>query len=210
MRVPRVLSNNDVEAVERWKTTPTKNQSGQNYNMLTASQLEELQQQAKEEGYNAGFKEGLSKGEAEVKQRVTRLEKIIALLSAPLETLDDTVEEELATLSLVIARQIIRRELKTDPDHVVAVVKEAVSALPLASRSVRISLHPDDAVLVRKSLSLSENMEKWSVAEDPALSRGDCKVSTETSHIDATLEKRLTAIAAEVLGGEREGEKEGG
>lgn len=212
MSLSKIVSSNDIAALERWKSEPISRQSGKNYNTLTARQLEELQKQARDEGYKAGYQEGLAKGEIEIKQRINKIEKIISLLSSPLDALDDTVEEELATLSLVIARQIIRRELKTDPGHIIAVVKETVSALPLASRNVRITLHPEDAILVKKSLSLSkddsEGKGKWAVVDDPALTRGDCKVSTETSHIDATIEKRLTAIAAELLGGERKGEQE--
>jgi len=212
MSLSKIVASNDAAALERWKSSPVSRQSGESYSMLTARQLEELQKQAKDEGYKAGYQEGLAKGEVEIKQRIDKIEKIIGLLSSPLDALDDTVEEELATLSLIIARQIIRRELKTDPGHIVAVVKEAVSALPLASRSVRIALHPEDAVLVKKSLSLNKedhsDRSQWVVVEDPALTRGDCKVSTETSHIDATIEKRLTAIAAELLGGERQGEQE--
>ncbi|NOY71507.1 MAG: flagellar assembly protein FliH [Gammaproteobacteria bacterium] len=209
MSLSKIVSSHDSVALERWKSKPVNRASGQQHNMLTASQLEALQNQAKDEGYQAGYQEGLDKGEVEIKQKVKKIEKIISMLSVPLELLDDTVEKELTTLSLIIARQIIRRELKTDPDHVVAVVKEAVSALPLASRNIRIILHPEDAVLIKENLSLNEDVGNWSVVDDPALTRGDCKVSTETSHIDATIEKRLTAIAAELLGGEREGEKHG-
>jgi len=213
MSLSKIVANNDAAALERWKSAPVNRQPGEGYNMLTARQLEELQKQAKDEGYKAGYQEGLTKGEIEIKQQISNIEKIMSLLSSPLESLDDAVEKELATLSLIIARQIIRRELKTDPDHIVAVVKEAVSALPLASRSIRITLHPEDAILIKKSLSLNneddlEDKSKWAVVDDPALTRGDCKVSTETSHIDATIEKRLTAIAAELLGGERKGEQE--
>ena len=36
------------------------------------------------------------------------------------------------------------------------------------------------------------------------LSRGGCRVSTDTSRIDATVENRVNAVIAEVLGGERD------
>ncbi|MDQ7014938.1 MAG: FliH/SctL family protein [Gammaproteobacteria bacterium] len=36
------------------------------------------------------------------------------------------------------------------------------------------------------------------------LTRGGCKIFTETSKIDATLEARLTALSASLLGGVRE------
>jgi len=41
------------------------------------------------------------------------------------------------------------------------------------------------------------------IKEDPTLARGGCKVETDTSQIDASMESRIAEIAAEVLGGER-------
>jgi flagellar assembly protein FliH len=130
----------------------------------------------------------------------------MSLLQAPMDQLDDEVEQELVTLALTIARQIIRRELATDPSHVMAVVRETVSKLPLASHTVHLHLHPEDAALVREALAVGDDQQQWHIVEDPAVTRGGCRVVTDTSQIDATLEKRLTAIAAQMLGGQREGE----
>jgi flagellar assembly protein FliH len=43
----------------------------------------------------------------------------------------------------------------------------------------------------------------WNVAEDPLISRGGCRVSSENSTIDATLEQRLGAAIAAALGDSR-------
>jgi len=65
-------------------------------------------------------------------------------------------------------------------------------------------LHPEDAGLVRSALSLDEMSPPWKIVEDPLITRGGCKVDTEVSHIDATVENRLTAVIATLFGGERE------
>ena len=65
-------------------------------------------------------------------------------------------------------------------------------------------LHPEDLELVKTKLSTSEPESYWRLMEDPTLSRGDCKVLTDTSTIDATLERRLSSLVANMLGGERE------
>ncbi|RMG30702.1 MAG: flagellar assembly protein FliH, partial [Gammaproteobacteria bacterium] len=46
----------------------------------------------------------------------------------------------------------------------------------------------------------------WKLVEDPTLSRGGCRVETESSRIDATVEQRLHAVLARFLGGERQGD----
>jgi flagellar assembly protein FliH len=56
---------------------------------------------------------------------------------------------------------------------------------------------------MRDTFSRSEAERSWVLVADPGLSRGDCRIITDTSLIDATLEKRLAAITSQLLGGER-------
>ena len=86
------------------------------------------------------------------------------------------------------------------------VVREALAILPVASSNVQLILHPEDAELVREIYSLSETELGWRIIEDPVLARGGCKVVTDTSQIDATLESRLAALISPLLGGERSGD----
>ena len=82
-------------------------------------------------------------------------------------------------------------------------MREAIQLLPVASRSVQVHLHPDDASLVRDTLSPAENEPAWSIVEDPLISQGGCRVTTENSQIDATAEARLQAVIHATLGDER-------
>ena len=86
--------------------------------------------------------------------------------------------------------------------------REAMAALPLAARNVRLHLHPEDATLVREMLALSDGERGWQISEDPVLSRGGCKISSDTSQIDASVERRLHTVIANVLGGQRETDTE--
>ena len=87
------------------------------------------------------------------------------------------------------------------------VIRESISALPMSSQKMRIRLHPKDAEAARDFLSESGEDISWQIVEDPALARGDCKVVTENSQIDASIETRLGEIAAKIMGGEREDDK---
>lgn len=167
-------------------------------------------QQGREEGWKRGHDEGWQQGHAEgqkvMLEAAARFEPLIDCLDEPLALMDEQVEQELVTLAIALAKQLIRRELKTDPGQVVAVAREALSALPASARRVHLHLHPEDAELVRHALALRDSGPRWKIVEDPLTTRGGCRVLTETSHIDATLEKRLMAVIAQVLGGEREGD----
>lgn len=167
----------------------------------------DIYEEAYAEGLGQGKKKGYAAGLAEIQAQAGRLMQIISTLHEPLAQLDDQMEKELAALSIAIARQIVRRELKTDPGQIVAVVREAVASLPVGSRNVNLHLHPEDAALVRNALSLTGNDKTWRVVEDPLVMRGGCNVVTDISRIDATLDTRIAAIAAAILGGGRDHDK---
>jgi flagellar assembly protein FliH len=171
--------------------------------LITAKQLEVIQKQAYEEGFAQGHKDGVDAGQTQIQARVRRLEQLMTAFATPFAELDQRVEQELVTLAMAVARQLVRRELKTDPGQIVAVVREALSALPVASQNVRLHLHPEDAALVRAALSLTDGEHAWRIIEDGLQNRGGCQLVTDTSRIDAGVETRLAAIIATVLGGER-------
>ncbi len=43
----------------------------------------------------------------------------------------------------------------------------------------------------------------WTIVEDPVMTRGGCRVTTDTAHIDQRLETRIQGIMAAILGEER-------
>jgi len=172
----------------------------------TASDLEEIQQQAIQEGakqgYEEGFAKGLKAGESKILQQVKSLESIIQALASPFDEFDERVENEIASLAIQISKQLVRRELKVDSGQVVGVVKEAIAALPSSAQHIRLFLHPEDLELVKSALSLDDSA-RWELVEDPVITRGGCRVATDVSTIDATIENRLLAIIAQALGDER-------
>lgn len=174
--------------------------------------LSAIEREAWEQGHAQGREAGLVAAQQEARaaaeqadRRVQQLQSILDLMARPLADLDQQVQRQLAGLAGAIARQIIRRELKTQPDEIVAVVRETVGLLPVVARQVRVHLHPEDAELVRSRLASASGERAWSIVEDPMLSRGGCRVTSETSSIDAQLEQRLGAAIATMLGDERTG-----
>ena len=180
----------------------------QNQQLLTAEAIEELQKQAFAEAHAEGMKAGLQDGADEVNRRLEYLESIIQKLDKPLEVMDEELIEQIVALSISIARQLVRRELKTDPGQIVGVVRETIAALPVAARNVKVMLNPDDASIVREAFSVSGSDQRWEMIEDPVIGRGGCKVITDTSRIDASVETRFAEITAAVFGGERKDDDE--
>jgi flagellar assembly protein FliH len=179
--------------------------------LLTAAQLAEIHKKAHDEGFEQGrragqeygHREGLEEARAEIKARLERLDRIFAVLDKPFEQLDQQVEGEVVTLVISMVRQLIRREVKLDPGQIVGVVREALGVLPVSSRNIRVMLHPEDADLVREAYAMGEHEQQWQIVEDPVIQRGGCRIHTDTSQIDATLDSRLNSLIAPLLAGER-------
>lgn len=172
--------------------------------MRTSREQSQIEQEAFDQGFNQGYTEGMNQAQKDASDNLKYLRSLISALAMPLRELDKQVVDELVDLSMAVARQIIRRELKTSPGEIVAVVKEAVSLLPVGASDISLELHPEDAALVRNALLPPDADTAWQITEDPLLSRGGCRVSTNTSSIDATVENRINAAIAAVMGGERE------
>lgn len=186
---------------ERWSVPAIDGSDGNGY--LTAGRLQELQKDAYDEAWKRGHEEGLLAGAEEITVRATRYDELLTALSRPFDELDETVEAQLVELSIALVKQLFRREIKINPSHVIGVVRAAIQALPVASRRVQVHLHPEDAALVRESLTPADGEPAWSIVEDPLLTQGGCNVSTDNSQIDATAESRLHAVISRVLGDER-------
>jgi len=186
-----------------WKA-PDMRSSDAAQKMATVGGLADLQAEAHKEAFEQGLAEGREAGRAEVRAQVERLAGMFYDLAKPFEVLDSEVEHELLILAMALARQIVRRELKTDPTQIIGIIREAIAALPVAARDVRVHLHPEDAAVVRQYLAPTENERAWMIVEDPVMARGGCQINTTTSRIDARLETRLGAMLSEMLGGERQ------
>jgi flagellar assembly protein FliH len=169
----------------------------------TVSGLADLQAEAHAEAFAQGLREGREAGRGEVRAQVERLAGMFYDLAKPFEVLNAEVERELLTLAMALARQIVRRELKTDPTQIIGIIRDAIAALPVAAREVRVHLHPEDAAVVRQNLAPTESERAWTMIEDPVMARGGCQITTTTSRIDARLETRLAAILSELMGTER-------
>ncbi len=191
-----------AKQAQTWSVPAIDGSDGKGY--LTAGRLQELQKDAYDEAWKNGHAEGLAAGQQEIQRRAARYDELLRALSKPLDELDESVEKQLVELSIALLKQLFRREIKVDPSHVIGVVREALQALPITSRNIQVHLHPDDAALVRETLKSASGEQAWQIVEDPLCSRGGCRVTTDSSQIDASAESRLHAVISRCLGDERD------
>lgn len=171
---------------------------------VTAQKLEQIRSAA----YQEGFAKGRIDGEAEIrKQQQSRLDSMDNILNQCQQqagNFDQQLCEQLVTMTIAIAKQVIRRELSIEPEQIMAVIREAINLLPSSSEKLLLKLHPDDAVLVRDIYNLDDEPDRtWKIFEDPGMQRGGCIVNSETSVVNADLDHRIATIVSQLIGGER-------
>ena len=169
---------------------------------MTAEEQEQFQQQAYQEGFDRGRREGQEAGRQAMAGQAGQLEQLMRTLTRPFEDLDQSVEEELLELVFAIVRQLVGSEIRENPEQILTVVRKAVAVLPSASRNLQLHLHPEDAGLVHELLPAPDSETQWHIIEDPSVGRGGCRVATDTSQVDATIEARINNIVASLAGGE--------
>ena len=148
----KILPGDLSRACQPWQAPHFKQSTSGTNTLRTRKQQDQIEQDAYEQGFSQGYNEGLEQGQKEINEQVSYLQSVMATLAMPLLDLDKQVVDELVELSMAVVRQMVRRELKISPGEVVAVVKEALSLLPVTSGNVQLVLHPEDAVLVRNAL----------------------------------------------------------
>ena len=199
-----------AKQVEKWQapvmqadpSRVVRNREENEASIPTVDDIDQWRKQAEEEGYQ----QGLERAQQETQVLQQRLLDLIDFFGHPLQALNEDIEHQLTQLAVTLAQQLVRRELKLEPGEIIGLIRDSVQMLPGNARNISVVLHPDDAELVRNALSMGSSDEEhsWKLVEDPMITRGGCEIKAPPSAINATLESRLLALAASVLGGERE------
>ncbi|WP_287438579.1 flagellar assembly protein FliH [Reinekea sp.] len=151
-----------------------------------------------EKGTEQGLAAGTAKGElAEAKKNKEKLavfEALTAAFKAQMPHEQAELEQALLSLSIRIARQIIRDELRAEPSHIAAVVHAAVQSLPNPDEKLTLSVNPSELEFVT---SFAE--KHWQLEGDVKVSVGGCKIKTQYSYVDYTLEHRFDAAVRHLM-----------
>jgi flagellar assembly protein FliH len=163
--------------------------------LLHAAELVSLRREARSAGDGEGRREGHAKGHAEGYAQ-GRTEGLAAGLPAALRRADSELAGAVLALALEVARQVVHRTLRAEPEWVLPLVQDLLHAEPALQGEPRLLLHPDDVALVRNSLGNELQAAGWQVRPDETMSRGGCRVQSATGEMDASLETRWKSVTA--------------
>lgn len=178
---------------------------------ITAEMLQEITEEAEAEGFEVGRVKGEAEGRLdgyeagklqalqEMRQKLTeeaeRLTMLANTLQHPLQVQDNALEFLLMQTVKKIAAALVKRELYTDSSHILAVVQEAMAALPVGSKNLTLYLNPDDLAVIENYAQ--EQNQPWSFFGDSGLLPGGCRVESKESLVDFSVETRMSSLLDE-------------
>ncbi len=154
----------------------------------------QMAQRALESAYQRGLAEGFRAGSEHVKSEShdmgQRVDQLIASMQTQFANMDTDVADAVLGLAFSLARQIVRAELDARPELVSASVRDALGSLALKATYPGIYLNPADLNLVKASLGDELTLRGCRLVPDAGISRGGCRLESDTSMVDATIESR--------------------
>ncbi|MDR7089495.1 flagellar assembly protein FliH [Cellvibrio fibrivorans] len=149
------------------------------------------------EGYEAGRQQGLMEMRAQLVAEQQRFQKLANALLEPINAQDTDVEHLLLDVICTLTQSVVQRELLTDSSHIVSLVRNAVDALPIGSKNIRVCLNPDDLAAVETYAA--EQQLAWSFFGDGELLPGGCRIETPESRVDFSVSSRLQTVLEQFI-----------
>ncbi|WP_238531400.1 flagellar assembly protein FliH [Collimonas fungivorans] len=172
--------------------------------LIDETELQRLRQQAQEDGASEGLRQGHAEGWQDgyragleiAQNEATCLRALSLAMPDALRQAEKELADDLLTLALDIAQQVVRQALALEPQLILAAVRELLQTEPALSGTPRLLLHADDMALVQQYLAEDLQAAGWLLRSDPAIMRGGCRVQASSGELDATLETRWQRVAA--------------
>lgn len=163
-------------------------------------QLEELLHEARQSGYQDGYRDGMAALDAFKKsfaqQMSAQIGQLVGSFDAEFRELEEQMAQALASMATELARQVVRSELSQRPELIARVAHDAVEALQLSARHVRVRVNPEDLPLVLDGAGEEMRAREAQVIPDADVARGGCRVESDIGSVDATLAARWLQISA--------------
>jgi len=201
----RFVPREEIEGVSAWHFSamdegkaPRKDPASEAAPVEAQPPLQELLDRAYAEGYahghDAGSQETRDALEAPIRQSIEetggRMAQLLHDTRDHLVRSEDLISRQLLELACDLARQVVRQELRHSPLSLKPLVSEAVSQLVDDGLPATVRLHPHDLALLESSLKDGATGPLPELVADHTVSPGGCIVSSASTTVDASLEKR--------------------
>jgi flagellar assembly protein FliH len=166
--------------------------------------------QVREEAHSEGYQDGLKKGyqeafkkfQAEGASQLERFKAFLADCEAAKEEIFRANEQAILEILLRMEKQILLRELGSDPDYLLRLSREMLSRIGVRE-NIKIKVRPAD---LEVGLKLKEGLEaelgelrNLKIEAAPVIQQGGVIIETDWNAIDAAVETQLKGIFEALL-----------
>lgn len=170
---------------------------------LAEAERREVAAVARAAGYQEGFAAAQAAAQEQLGSAITTLAAAATEVASAEARFVGALEENLATLAVSIARQIIAREVRTSPELIVDLVRHAVTEFPI-DQALRIRVNPLDLSTLAAApggaaVSIAPGRELAWVA-DARIYPGGCIVEGRDRIIDGRVDTALERVYHRLIG----------
>jgi flagellar assembly protein FliH len=152
------------------------------------------EQSGYEAGQAQGYADATRSAQAARAVEAQRVESLLAQLRGGFDELSTHTADALLDLALDVAAQVLRREVQTQRDAILPVVREALALVIESHGHPTVRLAPADFALVRQALQEDGRLHGCRCVEDASIQPGGCRVESAHGDIDATLATRWRRV----------------
>lgn len=155
--------------------------------------MESQLRQAHARGIEEGTKAGREAATVELQPVMDRLLRSCSEVAGLRARIRKETEGDIVSLTVAIARRVLRRELSVDPEAIHGVVKAALEKVQSKEICV-IRTHPEHVPGVRKYFEKAGLSAGIEIVADASLQPGGLVVETKRGNVDASVETQLKEI----------------
>lgn len=201
----RFIPREELEGFASWRPhafddAPAQGMRTPKHDAQRAPSDQAALQAARQAGYQDGYRDGLvaleSFKQAFATQMSAQLGALVTAFDAEFAQLESSIADAVAASAAALARQVVRSELTTRPELVASVAAQAIEAVLLSAKHIRVHVHPADLPLVQQGAADALAARGARLLPDASLSRGGCRVESDLGRIDASIETRWAQAAA--------------
>lgn len=174
------------------------------------AKLARLREQAREQGYQTGWEQGLAEGyragaaraEEEWQGRLKEINGLLRHAAQIKEQMIQEAEDDILLLCLAIVRKVLGQLAEQQEETARHLIRQAFRENRLQGR-VRLVIHPSDLpaveTLLQELSNLLEGERLIELAVDPEVASPGCVIHTEHGTIEATLDAQLATIREHLM-----------
>jgi flagellar assembly protein FliH len=199
----RFIPREELQGFASWKPgTFGGHAAGTGAAAPEAPEQQALLHAARQAGYQEGYRDGLVALEnfkrSILQQNAAQFGALLQQFDEQLDTLELDMARALTRVAASIAQQVVRDELRAQPDRIARVAHEAIEAVLMSARHIVVQVNPQDHALVEAGAAEVIAARGARLVSDASIERGGCRVLSDVGTIDARIESRWAHASATV------------